>query len=176
MSNFPRVDTLTTPPVVGETYLVPCIIPIGRMEWWPIWHPAHSDPELGTPTEHQHYDVRFLSDRQIRVLDRDCNFPNNEPVVNAGRCAAKAAFITDRLYRPKRCLRELHEQESFGAVFEARFVNAQLRDGICPHRGANLNSVPIRDGCRTCPLHGLRWEAPTGVFAPRRDPSYGGSR
>ncbi len=169
MTAFPRIDTLTTPPVVGETYLVPCIIPIGRVEWWPTLGGVHADPELGVPSDHQHYDVRFLSERQIRVLARDCHVPDRDALFAAGRCAVKAGYITDRLYRPKRCLRELHEQGYFGAALEARYAGETLLDGICPHRGANLRSVPVVDGCKTCPLHGLRWDAETGVLIPRRE-------
>ena len=33
---------------------------------------------------------------------------------------------------------------------------------ICPHKGADLSRMPVRDGCVTCPLHGLRFDAETG--------------
>ena len=51
---------------------------------------------------------------------------------------------------------------------EAAYAEATLRDGlICPHKGASLaGMVQDEDGCITCPLHGLRWNARTGQLAP----------
>ena len=39
-------------------------------------------------------------------------------------------------------------------------------EDYCPHRGAPLGSlVPDKHGIVTCPLHGLRWCASTGLPA-----------
>ncbi len=85
-----RIDELTAPPVVGQFYEVPCLIPLDHSklmsttatdrsqlenystESWisemrPVLLPGHSDPELelGLPIPHYHIDLRFLSDERL---------------------------------------------------------------------------------------------------------------
>ena len=51
---------------------------------------------------------------------------------------------------------------------EAAYKDVQLRQGmICPHRGADLSGLEIKDGVVECPLHGLRWRVETGRMEPR---------
>ena len=37
-----------------------------------------------------------------------------------------------------------------------------INSPVCPHRGADLNGVPVVDGTITCPLHGIIFCAKTG--------------
>ncbi|MBX9847503.1 MAG: Rieske 2Fe-2S domain-containing protein [Xanthobacteraceae bacterium] len=52
----------------------------------------------------------------------------------------------------------------------AHFAGTQCARGkggfICQHRNAVLGSIEPRDGVITCPLHGLRIGAQTGVVLP----------
>lgn len=62
-----RVDVLTEPPVVGVTYLVPCIEERGKH--LPLLGPIHSDPDHGidAPFDHGHIDLRYLSEQDVRM-------------------------------------------------------------------------------------------------------------
>ena len=44
-----------------------------------------------------------------------------------------------------------------------------VRQGRCPHKGFNLNQVPVVHGVRICPLHGMRFCARTGKGVPYRN-------
>ncbi len=89
MTSHIKIDELKTPPIVGETYLVPCILkeslilkkrlddwnPIKdnekyfmhyivwnekEIEVYPIINHKHSDKENGQDYEHYHVDYRFV--------------------------------------------------------------------------------------------------------------------
>lgn len=57
---------------VGKVYRVPmvlCSFLSERQSWWPILGPYHEDNEIiHFPDWHVHYDYRFLTDRQVRLL------------------------------------------------------------------------------------------------------------
>jgi len=63
-----NINDITSPPVVGRRYLVPCIPLSHTGLWWPIMGPRHADPDLGVPDVHHHYDSRFLTDRQVALI------------------------------------------------------------------------------------------------------------
>ena len=45
-------------------------------------------------------------------------------------------------------------------TLEAKFSDASVVNGVCPHWGFDLWTLPPDDdGTRTCPQHGLRWDA-----------------
>ena len=56
-------------------------------------------------------------------------------------------------------------------ALEAAYADTRLKAGlICPHRGADLSTFqPDKNGCVTCPLHGLQWNVETGELVPVPD-------
>jgi hypothetical protein len=65
---LPIVTELTEPPVVGQFYLVPCVLYwwSGRRAWWPVIGPKHDDVEhLNFAQPHYHLDRRFLPERMF---------------------------------------------------------------------------------------------------------------
>ena len=49
----------------------------------------------------------------------------------------------------------------FGQQFIDDHVDKEVKCGRCPHRGALLKSMPVKDGVITCPNHGLKFDAQT---------------
>ena len=46
---------------------------------------------------------------------------------------------------------------------EKAYAKARLQENmVCPHRGTDLTGLEIKNGCVTCPLHGLTWNVKTG--------------
>ena len=89
-----------------------------------------------TPEQLQSLLRKCTRRRKVRCLQEVPRFPHHvlEQGANEQRNAS-AGFV--RLHE------ELHGREA--------------PNGICPHKGANLSSIPMdRDGLTTCPLHGAR--------------------
>lgn len=66
--SLPVVTDLTEPPVVGQWYLVPCVLYWYdyRLRWWPVIGPRHEDADhLAFPAAHYHFDRRFLPARMF---------------------------------------------------------------------------------------------------------------
>lgn len=180
-----RIDELTEPPRIGETYLVPCVqVKLEhsrgpcfgvRIGWWPVIEPEHEDAEfINFPHQHWHFDSRFLTVEQMRnrcqrqalhKLDFILTFPltNHDD------------HIAPPVLMPRRCRRE---QIIWRTPLPAlpRLERHLLASGhgklkgckVCPHRGFPLASMPVEaDGGVTCPGHGLRWNAQTGDLLPR---------
>ena len=182
-----RVDDLPNPPVVGEFYLVPCIlIPAAlqrkgqlcggmRPRWWPILGPRHQDLDLGVPAYHYHYDPRFMTDRAI------VNRIGSQPIswlFGAILCDGHPSVLPSPVPRRRRCLR--HMPAHFADVeggwglpswlrpLEAKFADVLLPDcKVCPHRGLPLAQLPQKNGIVTCRGHGLRWDVATGKLVRR---------
>jgi hypothetical protein len=132
-----RINDLMEPPVVGETYLVPCI----DIENWdytplkniPVMGTIHSDPELGvccrpTPT---------LGPYTVNHDGSVKRWVQGDNVDNSGVFEDKYENI-----KLKDCK-------------------------VCPHRGIHLGSVPARGGLITCPGHGLDFDEQTGCVVRR---------
>src|SRR5688572_15406724 len=70
-------------PVIGKVYWVPCAMAQGinseadnihlrAQVWLPIIGPPHNDVDfLGVSAVHYHFDVRFFSERLVRLLAAD---------------------------------------------------------------------------------------------------------
>jgi nitrite reductase/ring-hydroxylating ferredoxin subunit len=180
---------MTTPPVEGEFYLVPCVhvtaehIKAGGCDgmspgWWAVMGPEHEDAKFfDFPHRHWHYDARFLSASQVRNRGRrshrvtlgEHEFILGFPLTNHGTLGAPEM-------RRKRCrsatppawhvtLPNLPKLER-ALRTEGRTLRGNCK--VCPHRGFPLASMPVEaDGGITCPGHGLRWHAETGEMLPR---------
>lgn len=172
-----RVDRLTEPPVVGEFYLVPTV----RSPWagvtkdWPVMGARHDDAEhLNFPHLHYHVDIRFLSDRTIgSSFYGSAHKGASSPLCYRGD---NDKFIDHPapIFKRRKCLRGSHEypleraadSEAFRTMWAA-YAGAICKQGkagfICPHRHFPLGSIAAIDGVITCPLHGLRIDAETGI-------------
>lgn len=169
-----RVDELTAPPIVGKMYLVPCVEETLLGALWrnvPIVGHAHSDPELGAPFEHFHYDLRFFSDRMIAgharrlgtsvlatplIGDLDIRYLRR-------KCRRKMpVFGSSSAKYGESPLRDVLVINHFRRRVEAICPGRRMMSWICPHRGANLASCEVVNGVVECPLHGLRFRVDTG--------------
>lgn len=163
-----RVTELTEPPVVGRSYLVPCV----RYAWfhwrslWPVFLPRHNDREFfDFDYQHYHVDPRFVSRRYYHLSRQGREFFSSplthrdapEPVLEG--------------YFKRLCRRDMrtYPYSHVAAVRAIRrhYEGVQCERGpagwICPHRRTPLGSFPVVDGVVTCPLHGLRVAADTGI-------------
>lgn len=154
---------------IGKYYRVPCVraLLLGRFDSWPVLGPWHEDADfVGFNEEHFHLDARFLSVAQYRLLchKRPLGEINLFAVVITAYQLAAAASI-----RLRKCKRQFPEQypterAKWIPALQDAFANKKVGPGlVCPHRGASLQGLtPDRDGCVTCPLHGLTWDCKTG--------------
>jgi hypothetical protein len=172
------IESLTSPPVIGQTYLVPCVQVIphphatvkAQSGLWPVTGPAHDDIEhIGFAPRHWHYDVRFLTAAQFAFLRRR----NKNVTIFDNVIVEHVHYAMPKLEPPQpvalRCIRRLpaYSPPWWHTALELAYANARVTDcGRCPHRGIPLASVPVVDGVKTCPAHGLAWNAATGALAP----------
>lgn len=186
-----RADKLTAPPVVGKFYLVPAIKwsfsttwgngrgpvleqleSLPDAKWWPVWGRKHNDIEFfNFPNKHYHLDPRFLTKRQWCEFDTGWR----EPLASLQGKPLNHRDLPDGPVRPQ--LRRMkctmahaawHHDEQQNCVALNRVlagkqcVKSKL-GFLCPHQRFPLASVEPRDGVITCPLHGLRINAETGI-------------
>lgn len=163
-----RVDRLKEPPVVGHFYLVPLVHGkwFGIIRDWPVIGLKHDDIEfLDFEVSHYHVDTRFLRVRST-LLPMAPTSPLHEQIVKwGGKEPLRKPF-----WRRRKCLREQHifrGPELGMRKLEDGFTGRQCAKGkrgfVCPHKQFPLGSTPAIDGMITCPLHGLRVDAKTGV-------------
>lgn len=171
--------------VIGQWYEVPCVFfpYLGYpSQWWPVLGPRHSDARIiGFADEHFHVDIRFVTKAQRRIMDAYCehrrdgvhtvfaspisqrrqwsdfdgppHIPAEEPTIKRKQCKSVFPDYTaiGRWHQP----------------LEDAYECAKMVNGICPHQGAPLEGLEVRDGVVTCPLHGLRWSVDTGLLVRR---------
>lgn len=122
-----RLVELTSPPVVGETYLVPCVearlrdhmTGVFTQPWeLPVFGTIHRDPELGyyAGLDHLHLDQRFVQENYLRVAHginakQLGSVPKANAIVNRGFSIPviqmeNAEIIKGPEERPRQCLRE----------------------------------------------------------------------
>lgn len=186
-----RIDELVAPPIVGRMYFVPTVrYPMhGIVRDWPVMGPRHTDIEhLNFPALHYHFDHRFIAPRDFDSLFVDgwfhvsvtvharvlSEYTRNhlpgfetlpvEPVWRRRKCQRSSiAYPHDSIERAPR-------RDGFKALWGA-FEGRQARRGssgwLCPHRQYPLGAASSADGMITCPLHGLRICATTGVVMQR---------
>lgn len=165
-----RVEDLTEPPVIGETYMVPCIWGTSyksynpsRFKWLPILGPRHSDAEyIKFEPLHYHFDHQFLTD-----ADRDrltCLFEYRPLLFVVVHFDASVGIV----HWPLICQRHVdrYPEVSFSKELRAAYSDKRVTCGKCPHRGLPLGSLPREPGTDivTCPGHGLRWDLKTGCM------------
>lgn len=175
-----KIDLLNTPPIIGEYYLVPCIIKedfILRnsfdLEWkedilisksfyekqmiiTPILNHKHSDRENRQQYEHYHIDFRFIAFEgdgiNVKKID-DYDFTTE----------IRFNIIEENIKHkiqlfPLKCI--TNKQKWVGGITKnSKLKHKCIHKGKCPHRGYDLSKeVPV-DGIITCPLHGLKFNS-----------------
>lgn len=164
---YSRLDELDAPPVVGERYLVPCIVVArasGGTSLIPTLGPVHEDrsfaPLLG---KHYHYDPRFL-DLSIVQLSIPGMTPEQVALVIAHKSGPQDTIV----YAEMTCLRTMPQWPTGTVATDAApwipglaTTHRKCRvaaDGRCPHAGTDGRSFPRdADGAWTC-IHGLKWK------------------
>lgn len=169
-----RFDDLTEPPVAGKFYWVRCVYGnwYGNVAWWPVMGSKHDDAtHLNFPQPHYHLNRFFLHEGDLDwsvaapIGDKHGGrgFVENDPL--------PAPILKRRLCRratvnPFPVERAVTREGIFPKMYR-HFAGAQCKRGngwICPHKGFDLATVaPGPDGIITCPLHGVRINAETGV-------------
>ncbi len=181
-----NIEELDSPPVVGETYLVPCMF--GRIyllssaqskppDWWPVLRPSHQDSIYTAQTRSKWKDGEFTEETYCEYDSKAPHHYHVDP-----RFASAELYTAwevenkdwhnvidiqgDIRWSEMVCLREMPTQRlftGFGRQFVDDHKGKKIKCGRCPHRGVLLNSVPVHDGIITCPNHGLRFDAESGV-------------
>jgi len=161
---FEKVENVKHPLKKGEKYAVPCIVrhEDGLMFITPVINHPHNDKENGQKEVHYHADYRFVKHKS------DNNFPT---VINNH---SKHVFCFN--IRPSMLTNEQLEyfilpvvNEQFIGITPKEFIAKSklkhkcIHKGKCPHRGYDLSQSKAIDGKITCPLHGLQFDAGTGL-------------
>lgn len=162
-----RVDRLTSPPVIGQFYLVPTI----RYEWfnkvrpWPVMGAIHNDADrFPLPDEHYHLDPRFIPAWGLYRR------PFATPLIQHYERGPMPSIE----FRAVRCRRAMpvypHHDQKIIIGIQRDYAEQQCASGkggwICPHRKFSLGSIEPIDGVITCPLHGMKIDAATGRAMP----------
>jgi hypothetical protein len=151
--------------------VVPYIYLTYRGEW-PVLGAMHTDVEhFNFPYPHYHVDVRFLTQRQVSLIEsyyrhqqlsvaaivgvqplhrRGEALPKGRPILKRRKCRTAETPYVWGDQAPVLALR---------ADYSDPAMPIAKPDGrlLCPHRKVDLSSlVPDEQGIVTCPLHGLR--------------------
>lgn len=163
--NLIKIDELKEPPVVGQTYLVPCILKWKtnpkkgerKRECTPIINYLHSDKENGQNYQHYHVDARFIQFLNLTRIKGGKLFDfTTESRYNLidGNKNYEIEYI------PLRCQRNVNYGIG-GDVSKSKLKHKCITKGKCVHRGYDLSQVVPVDGIIKCPLHGLSYNATT---------------
>lgn len=174
-----RIDEMTTPPVVGQAYLVPCVtLPQGLVV--PVMGPRHEDPEINAPRPHWHANPQFMSRDDLMSAITGAflgKYPDKTAILLAlhdeETIAAQALGVIVTADGPpveqeRICIRPMppHPGGNWLGVLEDLYAERTAKCGRCPHRGFALGPA-APDGTATCPGHGLRFDASTGRLVRR---------
>lgn len=179
-----KIENLNSPPVIGETYIVPCVLgkdPVRKncaAQWWPVFRPKHEDTEYTKRAiqekwsggEFFNIDEVFYGEQDPYHYHVDPRFAPTElysqwEVENESWHNFVYPENDDVEFREMKCIREMPPQRLFTG-FTRKFVEdhqvKEVKCGRCPHKGTLLNSMPMDEGKITCPAHGLKFDCLTG--------------
>lgn len=158
--------------IVGQFYKVPCV----RVErwhqfegWFPVIGPMHEDAEIiRFSPEHFHIDWRFVSERIWKEFGNR-SYPGHHfawPIQCPDGWGRKVILEGPALKRLK-CKRDPGRFPTEKATWMDRLHKAmactKLTNGVCPHRGIPVDAMHREGDILTCPGHGMRWNAITGL-------------
>lgn len=155
-----HVKDVVGPLVVGDYYLVdtvrirndPMYEPDAGVYYHekvyilPVLGPAHADPG---ETLHFHLDQRFMGNKLIKKFGLFVILVDGVPC--------------DVHQRQIRCVSSQPSHPVIITKYKEQYP--QMKNMICPHRGAYLGNVEPVNGCVTCPMHGLTFRCDTGKAA-----------
>jgi len=178
------IEGLTSPPVIGETYVVPCVLGqvynIGPhlipLAWWPVILPSHQDTKylpkfrtnwkdvdgVWTEIEETYYEENKNDNIHIHADPRFAPEENYMPYEIKNQDWHTILTQESEIeYREMICLRDMPVQRlftGFGKKFVEDHKGKKVKCGRCPHKGVVLSSMPVIHGIITCPAHGLRFK------------------
>lgn len=162
---YQMVENIKRPLKKGEVFLVPCMYQNknGYEYITPVINHPHNDVENGQRIVHYHADYRFLIyeyvDDLLYVKNQHSKYifcENKRPVLHVD---GEIVHI----------LLPVINEDFAGITSPVHIKNSKLKHdcvykGKCPHRGYDLSQVRAINDVITCPLHGLRFDAWTGVL------------
>lgn len=181
-SQYDKVEDVKRPLNKGELFLVPCIVgsdyhlldwkiingePVanypGKVSVTPVINHPHNDKENGQPETHYHIDYRFLKHENDRhfptVINRHSKYFFGKNI------RPEEKIHGDLKYFPLPVINEeFAGQTSVLQILQSKLKHKCIYKGKCPHRGYDLSQVNAIDGKITCPLHGLEFDADSGVL------------
>lgn len=158
--------------ILGQYYQVPAV----RVDdfhgfdgWMPVNTPEHEDAEvINYPWQHFHVDWRFAPTSVWKYLSI---WHEGSRIFGSVVMRTKTNGVPQTVEGPTlkrmKYKRELppypHDIAPWTRRLAEQFACSKLIDGKCPHRGTPVSAM-IREGdILTCPAHGLRWNAITGL-------------
>ena len=180
-----RIDQIDEPPIQGRDYRVPCVHGrwCDRTGWWPVLLPLHTDTDhFAFPHRHYHVDLRFITHRRIpKKAKQDPASALRWPLTDMLQPNHTSMPLSEVEWRRRRCqriktlehgepwLRRIPMISTFRQKMAGRACTIRNGRPLCPHRAADLSTVPAVDGVVTCPLHGLRIDTATWRVRPHEE-------
>lgn len=164
ISKIPRFDELKSPPVIHQFYIVPTAFhpKFGEV---PVRGEPHSDKYIiGEAREHFHYNIPFLPYSVLEKVINDIEGKEARvPYADMPSLASVAIFLSSSLTRGEKafmCLREdpVYPSANFLPNLTEAYLGQKANNNRCVHQGLDLSQVPVKNGCRECPLHGLCYD------------------
>lgn len=175
-TTIPHLDQSDGPPIPGKWYMVPHVrqyeVECPERAWdVPVRGHAHTDIEIGIKTKHLHFDHRFMTNAQRRVLFHHTKMVDSYIVpvekVRAGENGTRISdgkiFLKRARCRPHTAWEGVEYRGGKWDKFARSYEGKELIDGKCPHKGYDMSKVPCdEEGRKRCPLHGLVFCGTTG--------------
>lgn len=185
---FARLETMSKCDfellTIGKFYSVPCLKAsvnppnFARVgEWIPVLLPEHDDKEIiGFPFRHYHLDFRFLSVWDWENVNRRELFASHQAAIFHRHPAnfytfeedlARPFYVGSVEYRKLKCKRQFagsYPKTQFTKKLADHYAGSLVVNGRCPHKGADLFGCSVVNGVATCPMHGLKFSAETGLM------------
>lgn len=174
-----RADRLKSPPLLGKYYLVPALLwdwdfRGGTEMWWPVLGYQHNDVQFfGIHEMHYHVDPRFLTRRHWRCIWASSIYSKLNVVISKPLGLRSRPDGVREKPEPTRMRCSMvevpygHAHQMSVCSLNRHFDGTQCAKGkrgfVCPHKHIALGSIAPIDGVITCPLHGLRVDAETGI-------------
>lgn len=158
---------------LGRFYRVPAVHVIEWRGfygmWVPVIGPMHEDAEIvNFPWQHFHVDWRFVDTRiwkayqDLYLKGGHFGAPLQCPDKRGDRVIDRGPELRRMKYK-----RDPGSFPNTGAKWQPKlrekFACAKLVNGTCPHRGIPVSAMHREGDILTCPGHGLKWHAVTGL-------------
>lgn len=177
-----HVDSIHRPLIIGERYIVPCIIKESDMEYMdeqdlflgknynrssfkkmyitPVINHPHNDVENGQHYIHYHADFRFIKYERIAGMQTIKRKHSVHIFCEDIRPTTKLHGKIQHIVLPV-VNAEFGAVTPVEAIAKSNLKHDCIYKGKCPHRGYPLDQVEEINGVITCPLHGLQFDSIT---------------